>query len=184
MSTRQDHKQETRRRILAAAGAALREQGLGAPTVSQVMADAGLTVGGFYAHFPSRDALMEEALADLLESQMQRWLAWLPNLPPAPRRQQAARGYLSRAHRDTTAERCPIPALASEIDRADPAIRTVVARHLEAWVAALSDADEPEGRQLALAAVATMVGALTLARALGANALSDELLLAAKAAVR
>ena len=96
----------------------------------------------------------------------------------------AARGYLSRQHRDTGAERCPIPAIASEIDRADPRIRAVVVEHLDQWVDSLTAPDEPDGRRHALAAISTMVGALTLARALGPTPLSDELLAAAKAAIR
>jgi AcrR family transcriptional regulator len=184
MTPRPDQKQETRRRIVAAAAHAIGERGLEAPSVSQVMADAGLTVGGFYAHFDSRDSLMAEALAAMLHEQIQRWLEWLPDLPPAERRQQAARGYLSRRHRDTGAERCPLPAIASEIDRADPRIREVVVQHLDEWVDALTAPDEPDGRRHALAAISTMVGALTLARALGQTPLSDELLAAAKAAIR
>lgn len=184
MTPRPDQKLDTRRRIVAAAAARIRDQGLEAPSVAQVMADAGLTVGGFYAHFDSRDALIAEALAHMLHDQIQRWLEWLPDMPPAERRQQAARGYLSRKHRDTGAERCPIPAIASEVDRADPRIRAVIAQHLDEWVSALTDPAEADGRRHALAAVATMVGALTLARALGPSAFSDELLAAAKAAVR
>jgi AcrR family transcriptional regulator len=184
MTPRPDQKQDTRRRIVAAAAARIRDEGLESPSVAQVMADAGLTVGGFYAHFDSRDTLMAEALAQMLDDQMQRWLEMLPDTGPAERRMQAARGYLSRRNRNTGAERCPIPAIASEVERADPRIREVVAAHFDTWVSALTDPDERDGRRHALAAVATMVGALTLARALGDTPFSDELLAAAKAAVR
>lgn len=184
MTPRPDQKQETHRRIVAAAARSIRERGLEAPSVSQVMADAGLTVGGFYAHFDSRDSLIAQALGVMLEEQIERWLELLPDLPPAERRQVAARGYLSRKHRDTGAERCPIPAIASEIDRADPRIRAVVIEHLDQWVDSLTAPEEPDGRRHALAAISTMVGALTLARALGPTPLSDELLAAAKAAIR
>jgi TetR/AcrR family transcriptional repressor of nem operon len=184
MTPRPDQKQDTRRRIVAAAAARIQDEGLEAPSVAQVMGDAGLTVGGFYAHFDSRDTLIAEALARMLEDQLQRWLEMLPDAGPAERRAQAARGYLSRRNRDTGAERCPIPAIASEVERADPRIREVVAEHFDAWVSALTDPDEPDGRRHALAAVATMVGALTLARALGPTPFSDELLAAAKAAIR
>lgn len=184
MTPRPDQKQDTRRRIVAAAAARIRDAGLEAPSVAQVMGDAGLTVGGFYAHFESRDALVAEALAHMLSDQIQRWLELLPDVGPAERRAQAARGYLSRRHRDTGAERCPIPAIASEVDRADPRIREVIGAHLEQWVGSLTEPGEADGRRHALAAVATMVGALTLARALGATPFSDELLAAAKAAIR
>ncbi len=184
MTPRPDQKQDTRRRIVAAAAARIRDEGLEAPSVAQVMADAGLTVGGFYAHFDSRDTLVAEALAQMLQDQIQRWLELLPEVGPVERRALAARGYLSRKHRDTGAERCPIPAIASEIDRADPRVREVINAHLDAWVASLTDPSEADGRRHALAAVATMVGALVLARALGPTTFSDELLAAAKAAIR
>jgi AcrR family transcriptional regulator len=185
MVPRPEQKQETRRRILAAAGARIREHGLEAPSVSQVMADAGLTVGGFYAHFESRDSLVAEALETTLREQVVRWLAYLPpTAAPAERRQLAARGYLSRKHRDSGAERCPIPAIASEVERADPRVRAVIDAHLESWLGSLTDPAEADGRNKALAAISTMVGALTLARALGNTPLSDELLAAAKTAIR
>jgi AcrR family transcriptional regulator len=90
MTPRPDQKQDTRRRIVAAAAARIRDEGLESPSVAQVMADAGLTVGGFYAHFDSRDTLMAEALAQMLDDQMQRWLEMLPDTGPAERRMQRA----------------------------------------------------------------------------------------------
>jgi len=177
-------KEQTHDRILDVASRAIRRGGYRGIGVADIMKEAGLTHGGFYAHFDSRDTLMAEALAQMLEDQIQRWLEMLPDTGPAERRVQAARGYLSRHNRNTGAERCPIPAIASEVERADPRIREVVAAHFDTWVSALTDKDEPDGRRHALAAVATMVGALTLARALGPTPFSDELLAAAKAAIR
>lgn len=184
MSARLEQKQQTRRRIVDAAARAIRERGLAKPSVNEVMADAGLTVGGFYAHFDSKDALLLEALRTMCGERMQDWLARLPEGPPEERRQQAARGYLSRKHRDTADARCPMPVILGELDRADPRIRTLIETYLGEWANALTTKREPGGRAKALAALATMVGALTLARALGPTPFSDELLAAAKAAVR
>jgi len=184
MSARTQQKTETRTRILDAAARAIRERGLAKPSVNEVMADAGLTVGGFYAHFDSKDTLLLEALRSMFGARMQDWLARLPDGPPEVRRQQAARGYLSRKHRDTGAERCPMPAILGELDRADPRIRALIETYLGQWADALTTKTEPEGRQKALAALATMVGALTMSRALGQSRFSDELLAAAKAAIR
>jgi TetR/AcrR family transcriptional regulator, transcriptional repressor for nem operon len=184
MSARTQQKQETRTRIIDAAARAIRERGLAKPSVNEVMADAGLTVGGFYAHFDSKDALLLEALRTMFGERMRDWLAQLPDGPPDVRRQQAARGYLSRKHRDTGAERCPMPVILGELDRADPRIRALIETYLGEWADALTTATEPDGRQKALAALATMVGALTLSRALGQSRFSDELLAAAKAAIR
>jgi TetR/AcrR family transcriptional regulator, transcriptional repressor for nem operon len=184
MSARVAQKAQTRTRIVDAAARAIRERGLAKPSVNEVMAEAGLTVGGFYAHFDSKDALLLEALRTMFDRRMQDWLAQLPDGPPEVRRQQAARGYLSRKHRDVGAERCPMPVILGELDRADPRIRALIETYLGEWADALTTPGEMDGRAKALAALATMVGALTLSRALGPTPFSDELLAAAKAAVR
>lgn len=177
-------KSDTRRRILDSAAQAIREQGLQKPSVNDVMARAGLTVGGFYAHFDSKEALQLEALQSMLQGRMDEWLGGIPPCDAPERRQLAARGYLSRKHRDLAADRCPMPAVLGELDRVDPRFRAMIGEYIERWALALTDSDEPDGRRKALGAVATLVGALTLARALGPTAFSDELLAAAKAAVR
>ena len=70
MIARTDQKQETRRRIVESAAKAIRERGVEAPSVGEVMAGAGLTVGGFYAHFENKDALMIEALRAKIKPQL------------------------------------------------------------------------------------------------------------------
>lgn len=183
MTPRADHKQETRERILASAARAIRDKGLAAPSVNEVMAGAGLTVGGFYAHFENKDAMLAEALQAMLDERMRAILPWLPAGPAAERRRVAARGYLSRKHRDGEIQRCPMPVVLGELERCDPALREVVGRYYARWVDTLSEAGDPADRKRALAAMATMLGALTLARALGATPFSDELLAAARDAV-
>ena len=183
MIARTDQKLETRQRILASAKDQIRERGLQKASVGEVMAGAGLTVGGFYAHFDSKDALLLEALDEMLRGRMGDWLAMLPPVPAPERRKLAARAYLSRKHRDMVNERCPMPSVMGELDRVDARFRALIADFIERWALALTDADEPDGRAKALAAVTSMVGALTLARALGPTPFSDELLAAAKAAI-
>jgi TetR/AcrR family transcriptional repressor of nem operon len=181
MIARTDQKQETRRRIVDAATTAIRDNGLVAPSVNGVMSDAGLTVGGFYAHFENRDALMLEALSRLMAEHLDVLAATVPSTTAVERRQVAARYYLSRKHRDGQIARCPLPTTLSEFGQLDPRYRDLLATHLEHWADVLGDADTPDSRREALAAIATMVGALTLARALGPTVFSDELLAAAKA---
>jgi hypothetical protein len=104
---------------------------------------------------------------------------------PAPeRRAMSARYYLSRKHRDGEIVHCPLPAVLGELGQLDPRYRELMAEHLQAWAEALRDDAEPEGRNKALAAISTMVGALTIARALGNSPFSDEVLAAAKSAIR
>jgi AcrR family transcriptional regulator len=183
MNVRTDQKQETRRRIVDAAIKAIQERGLDTPSVGEVMGAAGLTVGGFYAHFRNKDALMLEALREMIAARMDELTTQMPDVPAPERRALAARYYLSRKHRDGQVERCPLPAVLGELNQVDPRFRELVAEHFEEWARALSDSDEPEGRAKALASIATMVGALTIARSLGATDFSDEILRAAKAAI-
>jgi TetR/AcrR family transcriptional repressor of nem operon len=186
MNPRTDQKLETRRRILASAATALRTRGLASSSVGEVMAGAGLTVGGFYAHFANKDALMLETLERVLSERRTLLLSLVePGLPSAQRR-QAARAYLSRKHRDMDDQCCPLPAILSELPKQPEAFRAALEKHLELLLAAMiSGESEPKAmRPIALADLATMIGALSLARALGATPFSDELLAAAKAAIR
>jgi len=182
MNLRTDQKKQTRERIVAAAVRAIRSQGLEAPSVGGVMADAGLTVGGFYAHFPNRDALMLEAFGAALGERLAELEAAVPANRPDERRAVTARYYLSRKHRDGELAACPLPAILGEIARLDAPYRARLAEFLELWTKALQG-DDAQGRERALAAMATMVGAFTLARALGNTPFSDELLRVARVAV-
>ncbi len=186
MNPRTDQKQETRRRIVGSAADALRRRGLASPSVGEVMAGAGLTVGGFYAHFENKDALMLEALERVLADRREQLLALVPPGTPLEQRRLAARAYLSRKHRDADDQCCPLPAILSELLKQPAAFRDAIERHLEALLAAMlrGEAEAPAMRALALADLALMIGALSLARALGATPFSDELLAAAKAAIR
>ena len=183
-SGRNEQKQQTRERILASARKAIRARGIEKPSVGEVMGEAGLTVGGFYAHFDSKDALMLEALDALLEERRDFWFSHVPDGPLPERRAAAARAYLSRKHRDASDERCPLPSILSELPQASPEFRGVIARHIETALAAMSARGDKDSRRVALADLAAMIGALTIARALGATALSDEILSATKAAIR
>ena len=183
MNPRTSQKQDTRRRIVKAASDAIRDQGLVAPSVQGVMGEAGLTVGGFYAHFPNRDALMLEALSEQMNERMAELAALIPTTTAAERRNLTARYYLSRKHRDGVEDRCPLPAVLSEIAKAGEPFQRLLEAHLREWAGALRERDDADGRARAIAAIATMVGALTIARALGPTPFSDEVLRAAKAAI-
>lgn len=176
-----ERKDETRKRILAAAGRALAERGPGDPAVTEVMATAGLTVGGFYAHFASKDALMLEAFEQELRIRRERVAMVDRSLSGRERRVLLAAFYLSRKHRDDVEGRCPLPSSLAEIARLPDGFRQVLAEHVELMVAQMSHA--PEEADAALADLALMVGGLALARALGPGELSDRLLRAAKSAV-
>lgn len=174
-------KSETRKRILAAARRVLAERGPGDPAVAEVMAEAGLTVGGFYAHFASKDALMLEAFRQLLRVRRDRLAQVDQSLTGRERRVLLAAFYLSRRHRDDADERCPLPSSLAEIARLPDGFRQTLAEHIELITAQMSGT--PEEGDVALADLALMIGGLALARALGPGELSDRVLRAAKSAV-
>lgn len=145
------------------------------------MGAAGLTVGGFYAHFESKDALMLEAFKQLLSHRRDLIADMDAELTGEERRALVAAFYLSRKHRDSTEQACPVPASISELGRLPDEFRVALNEHIELMVAQL--AASPEDIDKVLADVALMVGGLALARALGPGELSDRLLRAAKSAV-
>ncbi|AZZ75466.1 MULTISPECIES: TetR/AcrR family transcriptional regulator [Pseudomonas] len=177
-----DKKAQTRERILKAASAALIQRGPADPSVGEVMGAAGLTVGGFYAHFESKDAMMLEAFKQLLGRRRDLIADMDAELTGEERRALVAAFYLSRKHRDSSDAACPIPASIGELGRLPESFRIALNEHLELMIAQL--ASSPEDTDKALADVALMVGGLALARALGPGDLSDRLLRAAKSAVR
>ncbi|WP_375738009.1 TetR/AcrR family transcriptional regulator [Pseudomonas boanensis] len=176
-----DKKALTRERIFQAAASALLLRGPQQPGVAEVMDAAGLTVGGFYAHFTSRDALMLEVFDQLLRKRRDLMALIDPALSGSERRTLAASFYLSRKHRDATDAGCPLPSTLGALPQLSDTYRALLAEHLEILSAQMCD--RPEDADKALADLALMVGGLALARALGAGDLSDRVLRAAKSAV-
>lgn len=176
-----DKKAQTRERILAAASTALLRRGPAEPSVGEVMGAAGLTVGGFYAHFESKDALMLEVFQQMLCQRRELLGALDQALPADQRRVLAAAFYLSRKHRDAGDQGCPLPSSLGELNRLPEGFRQALAQHLELMTAQL--AGSPEEADKVLADIALMVGGLALARALGPCELSDRVLRAAKSAI-
>ena len=176
-----EKKVRTRGRILDAATAALIRRGPREPSVGEVMGAAGLTVGGFYGHFESKEALMLEAFGQLLARCRQLLRQLDDSLGAEERRVLTAAFYLSRKHRDAGTDACPLPSALSEMGRLPEPFRAVLTEHVELMVAEL--AGSPEEADQVLADLALMIGGLSLARALGDGELSDRVLRAAKSAV-
>lgn len=173
--------------IVEAATRLFRERGIHGISVSDVMAAAGLTHGGFYGHFESREALATEACNRAFEQSSERWQARVEQSPdPEAARLALIDPYLSAANRDNPGDSCPVAAFAGEIchEAADSALQRSFIRGFEASMgilAATQATGTPEGdQQAAIAQYAMMVGALTLARATKGNGLSDEFLAAAR----
>jgi TetR/AcrR family transcriptional repressor of nem operon len=171
---------ENRRRILDAAAQLFRERGFDNVTVAEVMSAAGLTHGGFYGHFDSKEALIDAAMAHE-PSARRGGRATLDN----PSRY--ADSYLSRQHRDNVSSGCPFSALGTEVVRASPTVRHTMTESLRRWIDAYTPASQgstaQERRRNAIATVSSMVGAMVLARIADDERLSDEILAAARAAL-
>ncbi|PWK42597.1 TetR/AcrR family transcriptional regulator [Actinoplanes xinjiangensis] len=170
---------ENRERIVATAARLFRERGIAGVSVADVTAEAGLTHGGFYKHFASKDALVAEAVARAFADQATavRATAPEPGGGTAVRPQELIDAYLSAAHRDDPGGGCPSAGFGGDVARATggDATRGAYAKGVEGFALHLGGGAEPD-----LAALSTMVGALILARATAGTELSDRILAAAR----
>lgn len=170
MKVSREQMAQNRRRILDVAARLFREKGFDAVSVSEVMKAAGMTHGGFYGHFTSKDDLVAQSLAHALGAE--------PGEGSDFRRY--VDGYLSGHHRDDAAGGCPAAGLAAAVRHQSPAARSKMAEGLRSQVAriekALPDVEPAERRRAAIGSWAALVGAVILSRAVDDQALSDEIL--------
>ncbi len=168
---------ETRRRIVKAAAAKFRQNGIGGTGLSDLMAAAGLTHGGFYRHFDSKDQIVAEACSAAAESAIATFFS--NNSTRSGLKARVAK-YLSPAHRDDPSSGCPLVALGSEIARADERTRAAATQaflELVDIIAAEFGKTRPDvARRRALVAAATMIGALTMSRIVTDSELSAGIL--------
>ena len=179
-----EHNQETHDRIVRKASVRLREKGAHGIGVADLMKEAGLTHGGFYAHFDSREALVMEAFAYAMDRSMEHWRKLTDEATPEKRLALVAESYLSTLHRDNPGTGCSIPALGAEIARESPKARKAFAGKLDEMIEQLADyipnLPRKAARKQAIATLATMAGTMLLARIAGASELSDEVLKAGR----
>ena len=177
MRYEEEHKSETRRRIIETAGRRLKRDGIDGSGIVALMADAGLTRGAFYGHFASKEDLVATTLADQLREQRE-WIAAVA--PDCDGGEQIVRSYLSPRHRDSPEEGCPSAALLDEIGRcADPtkqAYTDGVLAFIDDIAAQLAPHDPQSARVTGLSVYALMVGTLQLSRALADRQLADDVL--------
>jgi TetR/AcrR family transcriptional repressor of nem operon len=180
-----EHKKRTRQRVLTAAASAIRAHGPHKVTVAGVMSDAGLTHGGFYEHFDSKDDLVAETIREMFAGALARLESFVNDAAP----QQALRGYitwyLSPEHRDARHMGCPLAALAGDLTRLGQLARQRATEGHGRVLSRLGDVLEGAGHAdpetLALSVMAEMLGALASARALGEGPRSDAALEASRA---
>ncbi len=178
----EEHKAATHSRIVLAAARQFRSRGIAGVAVAALMRKVGLTHGGFYAHFKSKESLFTEAIdAACLETTEQ--LQALGADQPAALPRAMVEYYLSSSHRDHPERGCAIAALGSEIARLSPALRGQFEQRIQDLIALLEHTDPSLDRVGAIAQLSTMLGALTLARGVRSKAFSDEILKSACASI-
>lgn len=184
-----EHKVATRRRIIAAASAAFRERGVEGTGVDEVMRRAGLTHGGFYAHFRDKSELVAEACAEAFDAAVVN-LNRIAALPTAAKRARLLiDSYLSLNHRDNRGSGCLVVAVGADMVRLTGAGRAGYAQgfalHLDRLAAALRLAADPEkNRDLVTHLMSSLVGALLFARAMEDPARSEALLASSRRMLR
>ncbi len=177
--SRSSTKEASHERIVGAAARAIRRSGYNGTGVADIMKEAGLTHGAFYAHFESREAMLAEA-ADCAGAQANAAAAKIISaVPPDQALKTLVGTYLSKEHVDAIETGCPISALGSEMPRQSPEVRRAATLRIKEMIdlvaRQLPDWGQPSAHERALAMVASMVGTLILARAVDDSALSDAL---------
>lgn len=182
--TRQGRKEASHERILEAAARAIRRSGYDGAGVADIMKEAGLTHGGFYAHFDSRDAMLAEATDRAGAESVAAQERLAASAPPEDAFRTLVKVYLARQHVERAETGCPIAALGSEMPRQAPEVRRAATRRINEFIDLVGrhspNWGQSGGHEHALATTATMVGALVLARAVDDPILSDSMLEAAR----
>jgi TetR/AcrR family transcriptional repressor of nem operon len=185
MNAKVEQKARSHESILQSAARLVREKGISGARVAEVMKGAALTVGGFYAHFSSKDELVDEALRRTAARLRDGLFARLDEKPEADRAEVILKRYLSADHRDAATLGCPLPAVVGEVGTTAPQHGAIVAEQLQALIDGLADHLPAGGivprRMLAIGLVALMYGGLSLSRAVKGTDLSDEVLRACRA---
>jgi TetR/AcrR family transcriptional repressor of nem operon len=182
-----EHKKQTRERVLKEAAREIRAKGPGGVGVSAIMARAGLTHGGFYAHCPSKDALVEAALDTMFADARGKLAMTAHGVAPRHALRDYVAFYLSPSHRDARDHGCPLPSLSGDLARSEAAARDHFGQGLEELLGSLTallagcGSDQPGADATSL--LSEMVGAVALARAVGSPEQSDLLLANARGSI-
>jgi len=183
-----EHKPKIRERIVKEAAKAIRAKGPQQVSVAGVMSKAGLTHGGFYAHFASKEALIESAIGQMFSQVMARWEKENKGLTPPEQLAGYIDFYLSPWHRDNRAQGCPISALASETPRMTAPCQAAFAEGISKVrgmiISQLREMQIPEPESAAVSLTAELMGVLSLARCEPDRTTSDALLESARIRIK
>ena len=186
MKVTREQAAQNRERILDAAAQLFRERGFEGIGVADLMKEAGLTHGGFYGHFSSKDDLIAQASARELTRSLAHW-SKVGDRAADDRLSAIAAAYLTSRHRDNPGAGCVLAALGPDVSRQGPAVRRAVTDYVRSVCDLLAKLvpgkSKAARRQKAISTYATLVGAMVLARAVDDRALSQEILDAGVASV-
>jgi len=189
MKRKQDtaaRKRHSHEKIRSSAALLLRRDGLRGTSVRKVMAAAGFTVGGFYAHFPSKETLLQDAFSCAIQQKRRSIEKTLGDAKGTAFLEGFLRVYLAPDHRDNLEESCPYAALLSELPRASRRVRARVREDflygVESFVRRLGGNDPARAREKAILALCLAFGTLAMSRTLAGFPEADELLAIAASA--
>jgi TetR/AcrR family transcriptional repressor of nem operon len=184
MNRKKDQRQQTHEQILEAARRLFRQDGYKPTRIEQIMDSIGLTVGGFYNHFGSKDELFREVVETTASAAVSAGEKGKSD--PAERTRRFAKRYLSTEHRDNPAGGCLLPSLSAEIARADESVRSAytrfVTRSIDKLAESMAPGDSRSASKRAWAVLALSVGGLLLARAVNDEEISRVILAACREA--
>jgi TetR/AcrR family transcriptional regulator, transcriptional repressor for nem operon len=181
-----EHKNETRERILKSARHLFNRKGFAEVTIDEIMADAGLTRGGFYSHFDNKEGLYAEAIRRFICDEPERWQReYVDASAQGPQlAKMIVDAYLSKEHFEDRDGSCPMIGLPSDTARAGESVKAAYREVLQMMAGAFEanlPVGEPSARQRALALVAVCVGGMVLSRAVDDPTLAEDLRDAARA---
>lgn len=183
-----EHKRRTRERVLEQAALAIRRRGPDGVGIASLMAHAGLTHGGFYAHFTSKDDLVAEAVSRMFDDRIEAIRRELEGVAPEEGLARFIDRYLSVRHRDRRERGCPAATLAGDVARMPARARKPFDAGVRRMIALLADVlrtiGRPDPELLAASVVSEMVGGLALARGMTSAARSERFLAALRKSVK
>ena len=184
MRYRPEHKVEVHRKILKDASRRVRAEGIAGAAVSSVMRDAGLTNGGFYKHFGSKNDLLKESLSEAFQEIAERLTQVAEKSKPGTEWKEIVKAYLSLEHCDHTESGCPLAALAPELARADHAMKGAIRREMiqyKSRLLPLMPGRRAADKERAFSTIfSTMIGAVAIARILPERAARARVLASAR----
>lgn len=180
-----EHKEETHRRIVRKASERFRSEGVESVGIASLMQSVGLTVGGFYAHFASKEELIAKACEAGFSGTTGTFRSYLDTKPQGQRVTAFIDAYLSKRHRDDPGGGCMIAANGAELARHPPETRAALTEQINAWIGLIEAALAEDGiRADARMLAASMVGTMVMARAVDDPALSDAFLKSGRDALK